>query len=301
MIGSELSVRIKNLSFLVCYMSPMDSSSSDKPVVLITGCSGGGIGYSLAQAFASRKCAVVATTRSLASMKDLESDPRFSLHELDVQSDESVGKVVKSVVDKFGQIDILVNNAGVPCVGPLAEIPLSAVEHAFNTNVFGPLRLIQVVVPHMAAKRKGRIVNVGSVSALAPGPWAGAYSASKATLHALTDSLRLELRTFGIDVINVVPGAIKTNFAHTSTARYEHMPEWKLYRPFSEVIRARTSLSHSPNATTAEELAQKTVDIVLKKNPPAWFTYGQYSKISAILYHLPLFIRDFIISKAMKC
>lgn len=275
--------------------------ASDKPVVLITGCSNGGIGYSLAQAFASRKCSVVATTRSISSMKDLESDPRFFLHELDVQSDESVQKVVTSVVDRFGQIDILVNNAGVHCVGPLAEIPISSIEHTFNTNVYGPMRLIQAVVPHMAAKRKGKIVNVGSVSALAPGPWAGAYSASKAALHALTDSLRLEVRNFGINVINVVPGAIKTNLANTSAVTYEKMPEWKLYKAYSDVIRARTTLSHNSTATTAEEFARKTVDVILQKNPPAWFTYGQYSTASAILYHLPLVIRDFILSKAMKC
>lgn len=274
---------------------------SHKPVVLITGCSNGGIGYSLAQAFASRKCLVVATTRSLSSMKDLESDPRFSLHELDVQSDESVQKVVTSVLDKFGQIDVLVNNAGVHCVGPLAEIPMSSIEHTFNTNVYGPMRLIQAVVPHMAAKRKGKIVNVGSVSALAPGPWAGAYSASKAALHALTDSLRLETRNFGINVINVVPGAIKTNLANASTVTYEKLPEWKLYKAYSEVIRSRTTLSHNSTATTADEFAKKTVDVILQKNPPAWFTYGQYSTASAILYHLPLFIRDFILRKAMKC
>ncbi|KAF9611526.1 hypothetical protein IFM89_032926 [Coptis chinensis] len=304
---------------------------SDEPVVLITGCSGGGIGHSLAQAFASKKCLVVATTRSLASMKDLESDPRFSLHELDVQSDESVRNVLTSVLDKFGRIDIVVNNAGVHCVAPLAEIPLSSLEHTFNTNVYGPMRLIQAVVPHMATRRKGKIVNIGSVSALAPGPWAGAYSASKAALHALTDSLsifilifpqfitvlsssgtnwssvaqtyvfRLELRTFGIDVISVVPGAVKTNLATTSAARYERMPEWRLYKPFNDVIRSRATLSHTVNATTAEEFAKKTVDAVLKRNPPAWFTYGQYSTVSAILYHLPLSIRDFILSKAMKC
>ncbi|PIA48016.1 hypothetical protein AQUCO_01400542v1 [Aquilegia coerulea] len=273
---------------------------SDKAVVLITGCSGGGIGHSLAQAFASKNCLVVATTRSRDSMSDLESDPRFFLQELDVQSDVSVKKVLTNVIDKFGQIDVLVNNAGVHCVGPLSEIPLSAMEHTFNTNVYGPMRLIQAVVPYMAAKRKGKIVNVGSVSALAPAPWAGAYAASKAALHALTDSLRLELRTFGIDVINVVPGAVKTNLAHTSTASYERMPEWKLYKPLSDVIRARASLSHNPNATPAEEFAKKTVDAILKKNPPAWFSYGQYSTATAIMYYLPIFIKDFIYKKAMN-
>lgn len=273
----------------------------EKPVVLITGCSGGSIGNALARAFAAENCIVVATSRSLNSMKDLEYDSRFFLRELDVLSEECTGNALRDVIDKFGKIDILVNNAGIHCVGPLAEIPLSTVENTFNTNVYGPLRLIQAIVPHMVSRRKGKIVNVGSVSALAPGPWAGPYSASKAAVHALTDSLRLELHSFGIDVINVVPGAIKSNLGNTSLNNYDQMPEWKLYKPFQSSIRARTNLSQGPKATPTDEFAKKTVAAILKRNPPAWFSYGHLSTISAILYHLPLFIRDTILRIALKC
>lgn len=276
-------------------------ADSQEPVVLITGCSEGGIGYALARAFASEGCLVVAASRSLASMKSLESDSRFFLQELDVLSEESVRKAVENSLDRFGRIDVLVNNAGVHLVGPLAEVPMPAVEHLFNTNVYGPMRLIQAVVPHMVTRRKGRIVNVGSVSALAPGPWAGAYTAAKAALHALTDTLRLELRTFGISVINVVPGAIKSNLGGTSMATYSSMPEWKFYKPFEAAIRARTTISQGPRCIPAEEFAKKTAAIVLKKNPPAWFAYGQYSTILAVLYHLPLFIRDYFYRLVFKC
>ncbi|KAF8411520.1 hypothetical protein HHK36_004072 [Tetracentron sinense] len=274
---------------------------SDQPVVLITGCTEGGIGHALARAFASEKCLVVATSRSLGSMRDLENDHRFSLQELDVLSEESIQKVVSNALDKFGRIDIVVNNAGVQCIGPLAEIPLSAIEHTFNTNVYGSLRLIQAVVPHMASKRKGKIVNVGSVSALAPGPWAGAYTASKAALHAFTDSLRLELSLFGIDVINVVPGAIKTNIGDAAIASYSRMPEWRLYKPFEGAIRARANFSQGLKSTPADEFAKKTVSAVLKKKPPAWFSYGYYTTVMPIVHMLPLFVRDFILRMAMKC
>ncbi|KAL6959282.1 hypothetical protein U1Q18_039423 [Sarracenia purpurea var. burkii] len=233
-------------------------------------------------------------------MADLEHDPRFFLQELDVLSDESVRRVLSNVLQKFGRIDIAVNNAGVQCVGPLAEIPLSAIESTFNTNVYGSMRLIQAVVPHMAARKKGKIVNVGSVSVLAPGPWAGVYTASKASLHALTDTLRLELKPFGINVINVVPGAVRSNLANSATSSYNRMPEWKLYKQYEEAIRARAYLSQGQKSTPSDEFAKKTVAAVLRKKPPAWFSFGHYSTIMAIGYHLPLFVKDFLLRKAMK-
>ncbi|XP_062148881.1 short-chain dehydrogenase RED1-like [Alnus glutinosa] len=273
----------------------------DKQVVLITGCSAGGIGHALARAFAANNCLVVATSRSRGSMADLEQDPRFFLQELDVLSDTSVQHVLSSVLENYGRIDVLVNNAGVQCVAPLAEIPLSALQDTFNTNVFGSIRLVQAVAPHMASRRKGKIVNVGSITVMAPGPWSGAYTASKAALHALTDTLRLELKPLGIDVVNVVPGAVTSNIANSAIATYNRMPEWKLYKPFEAAIRERASFSQGIKSTPTEEFAKKTVAAVLKKNPPAWFSYGHLSTIVAIMHHLPLFIRDFIIKKAMKC
>ncbi|CAN1324385.1 Short-chain dehydrogenase RED1 [Linum perenne] len=283
--------------------------SVGKEVVLITGCSEGGIGHALARQFAANDCQVVATSRSVNSMRDLEQDPRFYLQQLDVSSDESVNRVVSDVVDKYGRVDVLVNNAGFQCIGPLAEVPLSAVQETFNTNVYGELlhtlcgslRMIQAVVPHMATRKKGKIVNLGSVTVMAPTPWSGAYTASKAAIHALTDTLRLELRPLGIDVVNVVPGAIKSNIGNSAAANYSKMPELKLYKPFEAAIKQRAHLSQGIKSTPTEKFAKDTVAIILRKNPPAWFSSGHYSTLMAIMHHLPLSIKDFIIRRIVKC
>ncbi|XP_058786955.1 short-chain dehydrogenase RED1-like [Vicia villosa] len=278
-----------------------DDRKDSNPVVLVTGCTGGGIGHALARSFAANSCKVVATSRSRSTMADLDDDPKFFLQELDVQSDDSVNRVVENVVNKFGRIDILVNNAGVPCVGPLAEVPLSTIQNTFETNVFGSLRMIQAVVPHMAARKQGKIVNVGSVIGMASGPWSGAYGASKAALHALTDTLRLELGHFGIDVVNVVPGAVKSNIGNSGISIYNNMPEWKLFKPFEAAIRERALFSQRSRSTPTDEFAKHTVAAILRKKPPAWFSYGHYTTVMAIMYHLPLCVRDFLYKKAMKC
>ncbi|KAJ3679451.1 hypothetical protein LUZ60_017462 [Juncus effusus] len=279
----------------------MEPLSPSQPVVLITGCSSGGIGAALATAFASAGCAVVATSRSLSSMQELEGEAGVRLKRLDVRSEESVREAVEGVLMEFGRIDVVVNNAGVHVVAPLVEVGMDEVQAVFDTNVYGPMRLIQAVVPHMIERRKGKIVNVGSVAALAPGPWAGVYTASKSALHALSDTLRLELRTFGINVITVAPGAIKSNLGNSSLAKYNEISEWKYYKKFESALRARTDISQGPKSTPADIFAEKLVKNVLRENPNSWFSYGHLSSIMAVLYYVPLFVRDYFYRLVLKC
>lgn len=118
-----------------------------RPVVLVTGCSEGGIGHAMARAFAAAGCAVVATARSRASMRGLEGDPRYLLLELDVRSDESASRAVADALRELGRVDVLVNNAGVHLVAPLAEVPMESFHQVFDTNVYGRLKKLALFVP----------------------------------------------------------------------------------------------------------------------------------------------------------
>ncbi|TVT98258.1 hypothetical protein EJB05_56478, partial [Eragrostis curvula] len=278
--------------------SGSEETERARAVVLVTGCSEGGIGHAMARAFAAAGCAVVATARSRASMRGLDG---CLLLELDVRSDESARAAVADTLREHGRVDVLVNNAGIHLVAPLAEVPMDSFHQVFDTNVYGAMRLIQAVIPHMIERRKGTIVNVGSIVALAPGPWAGAYSASKAALHALSDTLRLELKSFGINVMIVAPGGTKSNLGSSSAAKYDQIHDWKYYKKYDASLRARTDVSQGPGSTPAEELAEKVVAFVLKKHPPAWLAYGQFSAILNMLYYAPLWFRDYFYKVVMKC
>ena len=101
--------------------------------------------------------------------------------------------------------------------------------------------------------------------------------------------------------MTVAPGGTKSNLGNSSAAKYDQTHDWKYYKKYEEGLRARTEISQGPGSTPAEELAKKVVASVLKKNPPAWFAYGQFSAILSILYYAPLWFRDYFYRLVMKC
>ena len=110
----------------------------------------------------------------------------------------------------------------------------------------------------------------------------------------------MELKPFGIDVINVVPGAIKSNIGNSAIANFNQMPELKLFKPFEAAMLARANASQGSNATPTAEFAEKTVAAVLKTKPSPWFSYGSYSTLMAVMYHLPIFLKDLIVQFLSK-
>lgn len=181
-------------------------------VVLITGCSTG-IGRDFAWRLAGSGYTVVATARRTETLSGLQAASKLPL---DVTQPESVDEAVEDTLRRFGRIDVLVNNAGYALPGALEEISDEQLQRLFDVNVFGAMRTIRAVVPHMRRQGAGRIINVSSIGGRLVVPANGAYSATKFALEALSDALRFELALFGIRVVLIEPGGIKTHFADTA-------------------------------------------------------------------------------------
>ncbi|XP_025809549.1 NADPH-dependent 1-acyldihydroxyacetone phosphate reductase-like [Panicum hallii] len=271
-----------------------EQQQQQQPVVLITGCAKGGIGYEYCLAFSALGCRVVATDipDRVPDLADLAA--AADTLPLDVTSESSVESAVRRVLADHGRIDVLVNNAGVGCTGPLAELRLESVRRAMDVNFLGQVRMVRAVAPHMARRGSGRVVNVGSVVGRAATPWAAPYCASKAAVHAATDALRLELRPFGVHVVAVVPGAVRSGLGRANTAGLAAAGrgEWRLYRGFAAAIEERARASQAGRATEAGALARHVARRVMSARPPREIVYGHMTLLFAALAASPGWVRD---------
>jgi len=179
--------------------------------VLVTGCSSG-IGRATAQRLAGSGATVYATARRLESIADLEGQG-CKLLALDVTDERSMQAAVRAVEDAEGAVGALVNNAGYSQSGAVETVPMEQVRRQFETNVFGLVRMAQLVLPGMRRQGWGRIVNLSSMGGKLTFPGGGFYHATKYAVEALSDALRFEVQGFGVDVVVIEPGLIKTGFA----------------------------------------------------------------------------------------
>lgn len=184
-------------------------------VVLITGASSG-IGKEAARKLKQAGFVVYGAARHTELMTDIEREG-IHIASLDLTDEQSVVACVKSIVDREGRIDILVNNAGYGSYGAIEDVPLAEARRQFEVNVFGLARMTQAVLPIMRANRFGRIVNISSMGGKIYTPFGGWYHATKFALEAVSDCLRLEVKPFGIDVVIIEPGGIKTEWGAIAT------------------------------------------------------------------------------------
>ena len=185
-------------------------------VALVTG-SSSGIGFETSLALARNGFHTFATMRDLSKDEEIKQvikkeDLSIEILELDVDSEESVNQAIKIIFEKKGRIDVLVNNAGYGMWGTVEDVSVDDFKKQFETNFFSIIRLIQKVAPIMRKQNYGSIVNISSVAGRIGFPVSPAYISSKFALEGLSESLRFELMPFGVNVIIIEPGVIKTNF-----------------------------------------------------------------------------------------
>ncbi|WP_134729934.1 oxidoreductase [Amycolatopsis nivea] len=186
-------------------------------VCLITGASAG-IGRATALELLRAGHVVYGAARRVSNMDELRDAGGHPLA-MDARDEADLVRVVRTVLDEQGRIDVLINNAGTVLHGAAEDVPLEAARDQFQVNVFAPARLVQLALPAMRAQGSGRIVNVSSIGGVISLPFGAWYYASKHALEAYSDTLRMEVRPFGIDVVVVQPGIIKTEFEDQTAAQ----------------------------------------------------------------------------------
>jgi NAD(P)-dependent dehydrogenase (short-subunit alcohol dehydrogenase family) len=255
--------------------------ASAPSVVLVTGCSSG-IGRATAEHLAGLGHVVVATARRVADIADLETRGCRTLA-LDVTDEASSRAAVGATLAAHGRIDVLINNAGYSQSGAVESVPVERARAQFETNVFGLLQLTQLVLPGMRARRGGRIINVSSMGGRLVFPGGGVYHASKYAVEALSDALRYELRPFGVHVVLIEPGLIKTRFADTVGAHMgddeadEASDLGRAYGEFNAYVRrgTRTAYERGPMARMAgapEDVARTIARAMTAARPRARYT-----------------------------
>ncbi|MGE8150636.1 SDR family oxidoreductase [Pseudomonas vancouverensis] len=250
------------------------------PVALITGCSSG-IGRALADVFKTAGFEVWASARKPEDVAAL-SAAGFTAVQLDVNDGAALEALSERINQERGGLDILINNAGYGAMGPLLDGGVAAMQRQFETNVFAIVGVTRAMFP-VLRRSKGLVVNIGSVSGVLVTPFAGAYCASKAAVHALSDALRMELAPFGIRVMEVQPGAIESSFAKNAGNEAEQLiSEQSPWFALREGIRARAKASQD-KPTPASEFAAELLKAVQQDKPPRLVRIGNGSRALPLL------------------
>ncbi|RNL62715.1 oxidoreductase [Nocardioides marmoriginsengisoli] len=258
-----------------------ESRLETAPVAVVTGASTG-IGRAAARALAHAGFQVIGTSRKAAKSNALDG---VTFLDLDVTQDESVGALVKQVIDRFGRIDVLVNNAGTGMTGAAEESTISQTRDIFDTNVFGTIRMTNEVLPHMRAQRSGRIVNISSIVGLIPAPYMAVYASTKHAVEGYSESLDHEVREHGIRVILVEPGYTSTTFDANSLRPDKPL---SVYENQREVVREVLSATIRRDGDDPATVAQVIVSAVVDARPRPRYPAGPMAtRVSALRRYAP--------------
>jgi NAD(P)-dependent dehydrogenase (short-subunit alcohol dehydrogenase family) len=234
----------------------MNTASS--PVAFVTGASSG-IGRDIALRLLSEGYIVYAAARRAERLVEIVSKGGVALR-LDVTDDDSCVAAVERIVTESGRIDVLVNAAGYGQYGALEDVPLAAARRQLETNLFGLGRLIQLCLPHMRARRFGKIVNISSIGGRFALPLGGWYHASKFALEGYSDALRNEVRQFGIDVVVIEPGGIRSEWSDIAIEEGRQLSSGGAYAGLvSAMMRLRPQEAKAPGPEVVSDLVVKAL------------------------------------------
>ncbi|KAL1725958.1 hypothetical protein EV714DRAFT_220284 [Schizophyllum commune] len=249
--------------------------AGEKKTVLITGCTTGSIGDALAREFHARGYRVFAASRRLESMESLAEEGIETLR-LDIANDDDIKETADEIGKRTGgSLDMLVNNAGV------ADSDMDKVRSLFDINVFGHYAVTRAFIPLLIKADHGLVAFNSSIASVVPLPYNGAYSASKAAINALGDTLRVELAPFGVKVVNVgytvylLTGSTKSNL-DTSPAVEAGLPDSSIYKPVENTFKDKVS-RYQEGAMATDVYAKAVVDELTKASPSPWFWFGAHS------------------------
>ncbi len=245
-------------------------------VVLITGGSSG-IGKSIGAYLHGKGFKVYGTSRN----PNAYTNSVFPLLALDVKDLDSITNAVADVLKQEQRLDVLINNAGAGITGPIEEIPEAEIKANFDTNFFGPIKVIKSVLPQMRKQQSGLIINITSIAGYMGLPYRGVYSASKGALELITEAFRMELKPFNIDMTNVAPGDFATNIA---AGRYhapllDKSPYNSSYSKSLELMNTHVDAGGNPDV-----MAKAVHNIIMTKNPKIHYKVGAFmQKFSIVL------------------
>ncbi len=271
---------------------------TNKNVVLITGTSSG-IGHAAAKALKDEGFHVFATATSVDDISDLK-DYGCETLQLDVTDEGQAREAIRAAEAVNGSIQVLVNNAGYGQYGPIEEIAVDDVRKNFETNVFGLLRMCQMVLPKMREAGAGRIINISSVAGEMSQPGSGIYHATKHAVEAIDEALRIEVGGFNIQVVGVLPGPVATNFDDVAVAHIPDTGKDSPYYIFKENLKKMTHEMLKPGGTgvlNPEDVAEKIVTAATARSPSARYHVGAMSTVMGRVHD---FTPDVIWDAAMK-
>ncbi|KAK8052323.1 NAD(P)-binding protein [Apiospora rasikravindrae] len=250
--------------------------------ILVTGCSAGGIGATIALALARRSHHVFATARTVSKIpEELSSLSNVTVLALDTTSAESVAAVATAVeTSDHPQLDVLVNNAGVGYTIPVLDVDIDTARHVFDVNVFGVVRMVQGF-SDLLIRSKGRIVNMSTSGTVVNTPWIAAYTASKTALTSFSETMRLELEPFGVTVVTIMAGTINTHF-HDNEPTFQ-MPETSRYAAIKDLIVGWANGKLKPPGIAPEPFVEPIVGDIVGPGKGGVYWRGPWTGVIKIL------------------